>query len=333
MNRYLSLLMLGALSSQLLLASNKPDQQEAIRRMQQAVAKTNIFELPSFVMKAAVEVEIQGKPVEGTYQLLWNGPDQWREEVSFPGYSEVQVGGKANVWIQRNTDFIPIPVYHLRQALGFGSNLGGGGGSSLVQLDFSHKVIKKQRERNEHGTKLTCFEMEDEEKHTSETCLNETTGLLSRNSPYHAEEEIQPIGGKVFPRVFTAREAGKLTAKVSVSELTTPGQFPLSAFIPPTGVAPQQGCMNPTPPHLAQRVHPEYPMSARTQHVEGSVKMDVFIGTDGIVRIRKLLEAPSSDLEASAQRAIEAWRYDPAACSGRPVQDSTILQVNYALSH
>src|SRR5580765_1974706 len=119
MNQYMLVLVLGSLCSPLLLASDKPDQQEAINRMQQAVTKTNIFELPSFSMKAATQVEIQGKPVEGTYQLLWNGPDQWREEIAFPGYKEVQVGGKGAVWVQRNADFIPIPIFHLRQALDF----------------------------------------------------------------------------------------------------------------------------------------------------------------------------------------------------------------------
>jgi hypothetical protein len=273
MRRWIYVAILGVSFPQFLNASEKPNQQEAINRMQQAVAKTNIFELPSFAMKASVQVEVQGKPVEGTYHLLWNGPDQWREETSFPGYSEVQVGGKGTVWVQRNVDFIPVPIYHLRQALGFGSNVGGGGGSSLVQLDFARKVIKKQHERSEHGSKITCFEMEDDQKHSSEICLNEATALLDRNSAYHAEENLQPIEGKVFPRIFIALEARKLTAKVNVSELTTPGQFPPNAFTPPDGVTPQPGCMNPKPPYLAKRVQPEYPMkrshAARARNGQG----------------------------------------------------------------
>src|SRR5436190_24079139 len=56
--------------------------------IEQAREKTNIFSLPSFRLKARVRLDNFGKPLDGTYSLLWNGPDQWREEIAFPGYSE-----------------------------------------------------------------------------------------------------------------------------------------------------------------------------------------------------------------------------------------------------
>src|SRR5882762_2353692 len=58
-------------------------QQEAIKKIEQAVTHTNIFELSSFEMKANVQIATQGKLTDGTYQLLWNGPAQWREEIHF----------------------------------------------------------------------------------------------------------------------------------------------------------------------------------------------------------------------------------------------------------
>jgi hypothetical protein len=39
-------------------------------------------------MKAALQIDNAGKPLDGSYRLLWNGPEQWREEISFPGYTE-----------------------------------------------------------------------------------------------------------------------------------------------------------------------------------------------------------------------------------------------------
>ena len=269
MNRCLFLLVFAAISSHLLLASDKPSQQDAVNRMQQAVAKTNIFELPSFVMKATVQVDNRGKMVDGTYQLLWNGPDQWREEITFPGYREVQVGGKGTASVQRNTELMPIPIYHLRQALPFGSNAVERGASSLVRLDLSRRVVKKQRERNEHGSKLTCFEMEDEQKYLSEICVSESTGTITNHFPFHIEDDLQPIAGKVFPRVFSTVENGKTLAKVSISELTTPGQFAPDAFTPPAGFSPQVGCMNPASPYLIKRVAPEYPTRARLDRWRG----------------------------------------------------------------
>jgi sarcosine oxidase gamma subunit len=57
------------------LPSSGPDPQQTVRRIEQAVSKTNIFVLGSF---QNVQIESQGKSLDGHYQLLWNGPDQWR---------------------------------------------------------------------------------------------------------------------------------------------------------------------------------------------------------------------------------------------------------------
>src|SRR5438552_915835 len=67
-----------------------------------ASAKMNIFELPSFRMNANVRIDNFGKSLDGTYSLLWNGPEQWREEITFPGYSEVQVGSKGMLYLKRS---------------------------------------------------------------------------------------------------------------------------------------------------------------------------------------------------------------------------------------
>ncbi len=108
MNR-LRFLVLILTFSTLLHASDAPGREEAVKKIEQAVSKTNIFELSSFRRKANVKVDSHGKPLNGSYQMLWNGPDQWREEISFPGYDEIQVGGKDTVWI-RCCGAEPIPI-------------------------------------------------------------------------------------------------------------------------------------------------------------------------------------------------------------------------------
>jgi protein TonB len=336
MKRCLLILAVSALAPTLLRSADTPNRQDVINQLQQAVAKTNIFQLPSFAMKGTVQIENRGKPVEGTYQLLWNGPDQWKEELILPGYEETQIGGKGTIWVHRSTDFVPAPIYSVYQALGFGSNVGSPGAGPLVYLNLTpNDVIKKQRERKEHGNKLTCFEIENEQKHESELelCLNDSTGTIARNPANYLDEDLASIGEKTFPRKVSYLVAGKAEAKVLISELTLSNQFPGGSFAPPNGVAPQEGCMNPVPARLTKRVNPEYPTAARAQHVEGTVKTNVVIDLDGAVRIVKVVESPATDLESSATRALEGWHYDPATCNGKPVQISTILQVHYTLRH
>ena len=157
MRRFILLAAIVALCLSLLASDDLTKQQEAIKKIEQAVAKTNIFELPSFQMKASVQIESQSHLVDGSYQLLWNGPEQWKEEIHFPGYTEMQVGGKGTVWIQRTTDFYPLRIHDLHSALGFGSSVVGvGGWGSLVQADLAAKdMVKKIHRRKEHGEAQT----------------------------------------------------------------------------------------------------------------------------------------------------------------------------------
>jgi hypothetical protein len=37
--------------------------------------------------------------------------DQWREEITLPGYSEIQVAGKGVVYLKRNAAFMPSGVF------------------------------------------------------------------------------------------------------------------------------------------------------------------------------------------------------------------------------
>ena len=336
MNRYLTLLALVASTALSLTASDSPNQQETVARLQQAIAKTNIFELPSFVIKANVQIEKKGKSVDGTYQLMWNGPDQWREEIIFPGYGEVQVGGKGTVWVQRSTDFIPLRIYNIHEALGFGSGVAGSGAlhsGSLVRLGLTPDMnVKKTHGRTDHGEALTCTQIEDEEKFSAEICVCNRTGIVVRGSTY-LDKDLQPAGTKVFPRSLSVLDDGKTVASVSVTDFTTPAQIPADAFKVSAGTPATAGCMNPEPFQLIKRRNPEYPQSARMQHVEGTVAIDASIGTDGVPRVRKVVDSPNPDLEQASLRAVRDWRYRPARCSGQPVEIETILQVNYKLSY
>jgi hypothetical protein len=71
----------------------KNSKQEFADTIQQAAQKMNIFTLPAFEMTANVRISSNGKIEDGSYRLLWNGPQRWREEIEVPRYSEVRVGG------------------------------------------------------------------------------------------------------------------------------------------------------------------------------------------------------------------------------------------------
>lgn len=319
---------------QFLSASDKPDPQESIRVLEQAVAKTNIFELPSFVMKARIEVEMLGKPFDGSYELLWNGPDHWREEVALQGYHEIQIGGKGVVWVQRNSDHVTIPVFNLHRALGFGSSAGFPPIISLVRFDVTAKdAVTKTHHRKDHGEKLTCFEIETESGNKREICVRESTGILDRVTFQETEANLKPVEGKVFPRVLSYLDEWNTGARVNITEIVTGTQFAPETFTPPAGVSSQPGCMNPMPARLVNKQTPEYPSSARARHIQGKTATYVTIGLDGVPVIGKGSESPSPELDAASVAAIRRWRFDPALCGDKPVEMETVVEVKYTLSN
>lgn len=336
MNRLLILLAIIAAAAVSLNASDPESPQETVARLQQAVSKTNIFELPSFAMKANIQIELKGKRVDGTYRLLWNGEDQWREEIVFPEYAEIQVGGKGILWVKRSTDYIPLRIYNIHEALGFGSGAAGSGpmhAGSLVRLSLSPDVkIKKTYRRTSHGEPLTCTQIEDERKFSSEICVSNRSGTLVRG-PTYLDKDLQQTGTKVFPRSLSFLDDGETVASVAVTDFMTPAQIPAEAFKAPAGAQGSPGCMNPEPPQLLKRSTPEYPESARRQHIQGTVAIGATIGTDGIPRIGKLVESASPDLERASLAAFRDWRYRPARCGDQLVEVETILETRYTLSY
>src|ERR1700693_3633531 len=218
MKRYLPLVLLLLMARSSILTASDKATREGQDLVEQAELNTNIFELPSFQMKASVRVENKGKPVDGSYILLWNGPDQWRGEIILPGYSEVKGGSKGVVFFQK-----------------------------------SKEVIKEVRDRKMSSVKVECVEIASQNKHTRDVCVDASTGALVRPSPF-LDRELMPVGTKLFPRFLSYVENGKPLDEVQVTELKITEQLPSSAFEPPVGAASKPGCINPNPVRLIKKV-------------------------------------------------------------------------------
>jgi len=326
MKRYLLLLFWLVIQASVLSASDKA-KQEGKGLIEQAEAKTNIFALPSFEMKANVRIENKGKPLDGSYLLLWNGPEQWREEISFPDYSEVQVGGKGIVFLKRSTDFIPVRIDQLHAALGYGSGIR----QSFIHVALGpDETVKKIQDRKINGSKADCVEVSDHDNHTREVCVDGSTGALVRRDPF-LDRELMPIGAKLFPRFLSYVENGKPLAEIQVTELKATDQLPPSAFELPPGAVSRPGCMNPNPPHLVKRVMPRYPEQERQSHVEGTVAIDALIGKGGSVSELRIISGVTPGLNKASLDAIQQWRYEPATCNSVALDIEAVLTVNYSL--
>lgn len=81
---------------------------------------------------------------------------------------------------------------------------------------------------------------------------------------------------------------------------------------------------------VVSKAAPVYPIDAKVAHVEGVVKLDVIIGTDGHVQGMKLLEGPTPLVQA-AMDAVSKWVYRPMLLNGQPVTVVTQIDINFTL--
>jgi protein TonB len=124
----------------------------------------------------------------------------------------------------------------------------------------------------------------------------------------------------------------QLIARLSVTETAAvpPTTSPAtSTTTPPPTASADDGL---TPPRILTRKEPVYPINARRLRVEGTVLLNVLVGTDGRVREVKVLEADGGKLlSPAAVDAVRQWTFSPATRNGQPVQCWHKVPIRFAL--
>ena len=84
---------------------------------------------------------------------------------------------------------------------------------------------------------------------------------------------------------------------------------------------------------LVQKVRPLYPITAKQDHVEGTVLLRAVVGLDGaVVTVEPLNRAVDARLTEAAMTAVRLWRYSPTLLNGQPVEIVTVVEVNFTLT-
>jgi TonB family protein len=82
---------------------------------------------------------------------------------------------------------------------------------------------------------------------------------------------------------------------------------------------------------LQEVKRPVYPPSARQARLQGMVRLDALIDTQGRVRELKV-QSGHPDLTPAAMEAVRQWVYKPTLMNGQPVEVVTVIDVNFTLS-
>ncbi len=82
---------------------------------------------------------------------------------------------------------------------------------------------------------------------------------------------------------------------------------------------------------LIRQVRPVYPPEAKIARIQGLVRMNAIIASDGVVKSLGLLSGPP-ELAPTAMDAVRQWVYEPTLLNGEPVEVATQIDVNFTLS-
>ncbi len=85
-----------------------------------------------------------------------------------------------------------------------------------------------------------------------------------------------------------------------------------------------------TPAHLLSSTPPAYPQLAKSQRIEGAVRIDALIDAAGKVSSMKVVSGPVL-LHQAAMEALRQWKYQPAMLDGKPVPMHLTVTVQFRL--
>jgi protein TonB len=83
--------------------------------------------------------------------------------------------------------------------------------------------------------------------------------------------------------------------------------------------------------NLLSQVKPVYPVEAKQDRIQGTVKLEITIDKEGHVANMSLISGPA-ELVQSATDAVQQWVYRPTLLNGEPVSVLTTVDVNYTLA-
>ena len=83
-------------------------------------------------------------------------------------------------------------------------------------------------------------------------------------------------------------------------------------------------------PERIVSVRPDYPLIARSGHVEGDVDVEVIIGPSGTVEKAHVVRSVPM-LDQAAIAAVKQWKYKPTIINGVPVAVKTRVRISFSL--
>jgi TonB family protein len=286
---------------------------------------------PPFELLSDITLDIRGTRLNGNYLLLWVSPDQWREEVVFPGYLRIKVKTASGIWLHRSLNYEVPSVVDLDNAINFGEQLrryaklhpgkfkirralGTGVECSRVHTDgFVHQV--DDFVHLDASDEDFCF---SSGQPVLNTVLFPKGATLAPNLTSIEYSDFVPFGAKLYPHTIRLFSQNDPFLTLSVERLASLVQPRAADFAPPQDALFEATCTDPVKLKLLNQVLPVYPSGEAAAGHTARVILYVLIAADGSVKRAHVVFPAPPDFDAAALAAVRQWRFRPESCSGKP---------------
>lgn len=110
-----------------------------------------------------------------------------------------------------------------------------------------------------------------------------------------------------------------------------PGPLDASLFSVPPDSLEIETCANEKPAKALYQSEPQFPESERKRKRQGAVSLSVIVDKEGKLAAARVLDATSEAFAHQSLEAIHQWKFQPALCSGRPVNAETTVSFAFRL--
>lgn len=110
-----------------------------------------------------------------------------------------------------------------------------------------------------------------------------------------------------------------------------PGPLDASLFSVPPDSIEIETCANEQPVKALDQRDPQFPESERKRKRQGAVSLSVIVDKEGKLAAARVLDATSEAFAHESLEAIHQFKFQPALCSGRPVNQETTISFDFRL--
>jgi TonB family protein len=293
---------------------------------------------PPMLMRGEIQVsDTKGALVHGDYTLDWVSTSRWREEIRLGSYKRLRIRDTKGYWQKSELSYDPEIIFLLDKILNLRDALKVGPKQSLGQV----------KNHDRAGVRQSCTEIKWTAGSTDRVmCFDEAAGTLVSLDYPKAEKQNPPeisrieygafntVAGKLVPyeiRAMRDRKVIVVVMKVLKIEAVTE-EIP-ALFNVPVNAEFWAQCDDMQEAEVVDRVQPQYPTNARTNHEQGRVIIYAVVEPDGSLSHMTIIHRATPSLEAAAVEAIRRWRYKPAACGQTPIRVETSIATDFWLEY